>query len=146
MRRPLQRGFGALLLATLLTGCDRGTDAPGRMAEMMEHTSIGGVDTTGIRALAVPAEHQQGEALFEASCASCHGESALGTEQGPPLVHIIYEPNHHGDAAFILAAERGVRAHHWGFGDMLPVPGVTREEVAQIVGYVRWLQREAGVY
>lgn len=146
MRRPLRRGFGSLLLVSLLTGCDRGTDPPGGMGGMMEHASTGGVDTTGVRALAVPAEHQQGEALFEASCASCHGESALGTAQGPPLIHIIYEPNHHGDAAFILAAERGVRAHHWGFGDMPPVPGVAREGVAQIVGYVRWLQREAGVF
>lgn len=76
----------------------------------------------------------------------CHGDVALGTAQGPPLVHIIYEPNHHADAAFLLAALRGVRAHHWGFGDMPPQPQVSREEMAEIVKYVRWLQREAGVY
>ena len=66
--------------------------------------------------------------------------------EGPPLVHIIYEPSHHADAAFILAAERGVRAHHWSFGDMPPRPGVSRMEVMEIVRYVRWLQRESGVY
>jgi hypothetical protein len=60
-------------------------------------------------------------------------------------VHIIYEPNHHADAAFILAARNGVRAHHWRFGDMAPVPGVTDEMVLEIVGYIRWLQRQVGI-
>lgn len=104
------------------------------------------VDTTTLRTLAVPTEYQEGERLYNATCAVCHGEVALGTEQGPPLVHIVYEPNHHSDAAFLLAVQRGVRAHHWRFGDMPPQPGVTPEETQAITGYVRWLQREAGVY
>jgi mono/diheme cytochrome c family protein len=98
-----------------------------------------------ILALEIPAELRQGDALFEASCASCHGERALGTAQGPPLVHIVYEPGHHADIAFHFAVERGVRAHHWQFGDMPPVPGLTREQVDEIVAYVRWLQRQAGI-
>lgn len=103
-------------------------------------------DTAGLRALVVPVEHQPGAELFTANCSACHGEAALGTTLGPPLVHIVYEPNHHGDVAFHLAVERGVRAHHWRFGDMPPVPGLDRPDVERIVGYVRWLQREAGVY
>lgn len=87
-----------------------------------------------------------GEALFNANCAVCHGAEARGTNQGPPLVHIIYEPNHHADAAFLMAATRGVRAHHWGFGDMPPVEGVTPEQVAEITAYVRGLQKEAGIF
>ena len=140
----------ALLLASL-SGCDRAAETErasgaGGMGGMMQHTMGGAIDTTGLRTLAVPAEFATGARLFEESCASCHGEAALGTGIGPPLVHIYYEPNHHGDAAFILAAERGVRAHHWNFGDMAPVPGIPRAEVMEIVAYVRWLQREAGVY
>ena len=92
-----------------------------------------------------PAEFQKGEAKFKASCARCHGDRGVGTDHGPPLVHKIYEPNHHGDAAFQRAAASGVRAHHWKFGDMPRVEGVTPEDVAQIVQYVRWLQRQAGI-
>jgi mono/diheme cytochrome c family protein len=135
----------AVLFALLAAACGDAGEREG-MGAGMQHSMTGVVDTTGIRALAVPAEHQRGRELFDANCASCHGEAALGTELGPPLVHIIYEPNHHGDAAFILAAERGVRAHHWRFGDMPPQPGISREEVLEVVGYVRWLQRQAGVF
>jgi mono/diheme cytochrome c family protein len=93
----------------------------------------------------MPAELQKGLAKFNANCARCHGEGAVGTPQGPPLVHKIYEPNHHGDAAFQLAAARGVRAHHWQFGDMPKIEGVIPEDVTEITAYVRWLQRQAGI-
>jgi len=92
-----------------------------------------------------PPELAQGKTLFEQNCSVCHGPAGDGTEQGPPLVHIIYEPNHHADAAFILAARNGVRAHHWRFGDMAPLPGVTDVMVQEIVGYIRWLQRQVGI-
>ena len=92
-----------------------------------------------------PPEVAQGKTLFELNCSVCHGPAGDGTTQGPPLVHIIYEPNHHGDAAFLLAASNGVRAHHWRFGDMPPLPDVTAEMVQEIVGYIRWLQRQVGI-
>lgn len=94
---------------------------------------------------AVPAELQAGEAKFNAHCSACHGPQATGTKQGPPLVHKIYEPNHHGDAAFLRAAEFGVKAHHWEFGNMPKIDGVSSADVEQITGYVRWLQRQAGI-
>lgn len=92
-----------------------------------------------------PPEVAQGKALFEQNCAVCHGPAGDGTTQGPPLVHIIYEPNHHADAAFVLAARNGVRAHHWRFGDMAPLPDVTDQMVLEIVSYIRWLQRQVGI-
>jgi cytochrome c len=92
-----------------------------------------------------PAEHRDGESFFNANCASCHGESARGTDQGPPLLHIIYEPSHHGDASFALAAQRGVVAHHWQFGNMPPQPQVDSAALRKIIGYVRWAQREVGI-
>jgi len=95
---------------------------------------------------AVPAEFQAGEAKFNASCSACHGQRATGTDHGPPLVHKIYEPNHHGDAAFQLAAANGVRAHHWEFGNMPKIENVTPEDVEQIIRYIRWLQRQAGIF
>lgn len=88
----------------------------------------------------------EGEVVFNAKCASCHGTNAAGRQgMGPPLVHIIYEPNHHGDAAFHLAARNGVRAHHWQFGDMPPVEGVAEGDIERIVTYVRTLQRANGI-
>jgi mono/diheme cytochrome c family protein len=93
----------------------------------------------------VPAELAEGERLFDADCAPCHGARAAGTDSGPPLVHPVYEPNHHADIAFQRAAELGVAAHHWRFGDMPPVPGVDQAAVERITAYVRWLQRKAGI-
>jgi cytochrome c len=93
-----------------------------------------------------PAELADGAASFRAHCALCHGVGARGTDQGPPLVHRIYEPSHHGDISFQIAATRGVRAHHWRFGDMPPVEGITLPEVERITAYVRWLQQQAGIF
>jgi mono/diheme cytochrome c family protein len=93
----------------------------------------------------VPAELEAGEAKFNAHCSACHGPQATGTRQGPPLVHKIYEPNHHGDAAFFRAAEFGVKAHHWEFGNMPKIEGVSPADVEQIIRYIRWLQRQAGI-
>lgn len=95
---------------------------------------------------AVPAELQTGEAKFKANCSACHGVGGVGTSQGPPLVHTIYEPNHHGDTAFQRAAANGVKAHHWEFGNMPKIDAATPEDVDQIIKYVRWLQKQAGIF
>lgn len=93
-----------------------------------------------------PAELEEGEATFNTFCSRCHGAQGKGTSNGPPLVHKIYEPNHHADMAFQRAAAQGVRAHHWKFGNMPKIEGVTSEDVTHIIGYVRWLQRQAGIF
>ncbi|MEX0344837.1 MAG: cytochrome c [Rhizobiaceae bacterium] len=88
-----------------------------------------------------------GKKAFDANCAVCHGQNAAGQDGvAPPLVHKIYEPNHHGDRAFYLAAKRGVRQHHWKFGDMPPVGSVDEGEVGKIIAYVRELQRANGIH
>lgn len=87
----------------------------------------------------------QGQALFRAHCAECHGADARGTAKGPPLVHPVYRPSHHADLAFHFAVRDGVRQHHWHFGDMPPVPGLTPEAVGHIVAWVRAEQRRAGI-
>ena len=88
-----------------------------------------------------------GERIFTAKCAACHGKNAAGVDgSGPPLVHKIYEPSHHGDASFLLAVRNGVRAHHWSFGSMMPVEGLTDAEVSFIAQYVRELQKANGIF
>ena len=94
----------------------------------------------------LPAELEEGEAKFNNFCSRCHGPQGQGTNIGPPLVHKIYEPNHHADMAFQRAAAQGVRAHHWKFGNMPKIDGVVPEDVSQIIAYIRWLQRQAGIF
>ncbi len=87
-----------------------------------------------------------GKTVYDAKCADCHAPNAVGqTGVAPPLVHIIYEPSHHGDESFQRAVAIGVRAHHWKFGDMAPVEGLTRGDVKTIVAYIRELQRANGI-
>lgn len=64
---------------------------------------------------------------------------------GPPFINPIYKPGHHGDYAFEMAAQNGVQAHHWPFGNMPPQTGLTRADVLNIVAYVRAVQRENGI-
>lgn len=120
----------ATALALSLTACDK--------------------DPAGDSGLFLPppgfvADADQGEALFNRHCARCHGRGGSGSDQGPPLVHKIYEPGHHNDMAFYMAISRGVRAHHWQFGDMPPRKEVTAEEAGHIIAYVRREQRRAGI-
>jgi len=95
---------------------------------------------------ALTANAQIGKRGFDAKCAQCHGENAAGQNGvAPPLVHKIYEPSHHSDMAFLLAAKNGVRSHHWKFGNMPPVKGLTDADVKYIAQYVRELQKENGI-
>lgn len=86
-----------------------------------------------------------GEKLFSANCSACHGATANGTNQGPPLVHQIYEPGHHSNASFVIAVARGVRAHHWDFGNMPAVDGLSIDQIHQVICYVRELQLSSGI-
>ena len=87
-----------------------------------------------------------GKKLYDQNCASCHGVSLKGTNQGPPFLHRVYHPNHHRDSVFHTAVQRGVRQHHWKFGNMQPVKRVRRDMVASIVQYVRFMQKQAGIF
>lgn len=89
---------------------------------------------------------QAGETVFNANCALCHGPNAAGTGLGPPLVHKIYEPNHHQDFSFRSAVQNGVQAHHWQFGNMPPAPQVAEDDIERIICYVRELQRANGIF
>jgi len=125
--RAVVRG-GVIAVAAVLAGCDSG--------------GAGGLQLPPI---GFAADAATGKVLFAQNCAGCHGADARGTTQGPPLLHAFYRPGHHGDAAFYMAVQHGSRQHHWHFGDMPPVPGVTPEQVAHIVAWVRASQRAVGI-
>ena len=125
------RGDGALSVADL-PDLPHGL-APGPMVEVILPDRFTGAEAMGERA-------------FAAACAVCHGTNAAGREGiAPPLVHPIHHPGHHADEAFQIAVRNGVRAHHWRFGNMPPIEGVTRAEVDTIIEYVRALQRANGI-
>ena len=106
-------------------------------------------EDTGVTVQVTPAalsdEAKEGEAVFNANCMECHGPNAAGTKLGPPLIHDIYNPGHHSDQAFYLAAATGVRAHHWPYGDMPAQPQVSEAEVGLIIRYIRELQEANGI-
>ena len=87
-----------------------------------------------------------GAFTYALKCSSCHGKKAQGTGKGPPFLSPIYEPNHHPDQSFYRAVRNGVRSHHWKFGNMPPVDGITDQQIDLIVQYVRAMQRANGVY
>lgn len=109
-----------------------------------------GVDGTALVDVSVPAlsaSAQAGQATFEVNCAACHGANAAGQDGvAPPLVHVIYEPNHHSDQSFYQAVRYGVRAHHWRFGNMPAIEGVDQSEISDIISYVRELQRANDIF
>lgn len=104
-------------------------------------------DTTDTAAPAgeATADAVAGEALYADNCASCHGADLRGTDQGPPHLDPVYEPGHHGDEAFRLAVRRGAPQHHWDFGPMPPVEGLSEQDVEDIIAYVRQRQRAVGI-
>ncbi len=99
----------------------------------------------GITMPTLSAQAAAGQKAFDATCASCHGRFATGTDKGPPFLHDIYNPGHHADEAFLRAVRQGVRQHHWRFGDMPAQPQVSDAQLTQIVRYVRELQQANGI-
>ena len=87
-----------------------------------------------------------GRALFIQTCSTCHGVDLQGTDRGPPFLNPIYGPGHHSDAAFRLAVQRGVISHHWRFGNMPKIEGLTDEQVEEIIKFVREQQALAGIH
>ena len=100
----------------------------------------------GTPTLRDPAAVAAGAELFAANCAVYHGTDMRGSDTGPPLLNVIYAPNHHADEAFQRAVAGGVQAHHWNFGTMAPIPGLNRDDVALIIEYARSEQEAAGIF
>ncbi len=124
---------GLTLAATLIAGAAGATHPGGKMVPVL----VPDLSPEAIR----------GAARFDAKCASCHGTAGAGNDMaGPPLIHKIYEPGHHGDAAFYFAPLRGAQAHHWRFGDMPPVAGFTEEDARLITIYIREVQKANGIF
>ena len=87
---------------------------------------------------------RDGTAVYAQHCASCHGPALEGSSTGPPLLSIVYEPGHHPDESFRSAIRNGVSAHHWDFGPMPIVRGLSDAEVDAVIAHVRSVQESEG--
>ena len=86
----------------------------------------------------------EGEPVYRASCAACHGADLRGTEFGPSQFSVVYQPGHHSDSSYISALVNGVPAHHWDFGDMAAVPNLSKDDMTRVIAFVRENQRIEG--
>jgi mono/diheme cytochrome c family protein len=117
----------------------------GVLALALVLASLGGCGDDGtLAATRAPLADHPGAEAYAAHCASCHGTDLRGTEDGPSHLSWVYEPNHHPDRAFEMAIRLGVRAHHWSFGDMLPVEDIADDEIPLVISYVRAVQDREG--
>ena len=87
---------------------------------------------------------ERGAEVYASSCASCHGADVRGTDEGPSFLSVVYEPNHHPDDSFRSAIANGSPQHHWNFGDMEPVEGLSDDNVEVVIAYVRAEQERQG--
>jgi mono/diheme cytochrome c family protein len=130
--RTSARAAAIALAALLVTGCG------GEAERSSSDNGTAGIGPAPTGQLA------DGDALYQANCASCHGADLRGTSKGPSHLSVVYEPNHHGDDAFRSAIANGSAQHHWEFGDMPPVEGLSSSEVEAIIAYVRDVQEREG--
>lgn len=91
-----------------------------------------------------PVLPSDGATLYAANCASCHGADLKGTSIGPSQLSIVYEPGHHSDDSYRSAILNGVQPHHWNFGPMAPVPGLSDQQIESIIAFIRKVQAEQG--
>ena len=144
VRGRLHLGHRSVLLTVLvcmwMAGCSEGED------DEYSGTESVGSQTVSVVVPDLSDVARQGAELFTANCSECHGATAGGSSQGPPLVDKIYEPGHHADFSFVRAVDVGSPQHHWQFGDMEPVPGLSPEDVKKIICYVRELQYANGIF
>ena len=87
-----------------------------------------------------------GKQVFNANCSICHGADVMGSATGPPLIDRIYEPGHHADFSIRSAVRNGVPQHHWWFGDMPPVAGISDQQIEHLICYIRELQRANDIF
>lgn len=129
MSRPV--GIGVLVIGlAFLASCGGGGDA-----ETVRRADIAPQD---------PALVAAGAELYEANCAECHGSDLRGTDKGPSHLSEVYVPDHHGDGSFEVAVLAGSPQHHWDYGPMPPVEGLSEADIEAIVAFVRERQRVEG--
>jgi len=142
------RALAGLVLVATVAGAAALRPAPVG-AQMHAHgagdqTAV--IDAADVVIPALEGAQLYGGRVFAAKCVACHGDVLTGVEgAGPPLLHDFYVPGHHSDGAIEAAVRRGAPAHHWPFGDMPAVKGLTGADIAAVIGYIRAVQQANGI-
>ncbi len=106
-------------------------------------SACGGSDVDGVTS-GSSSPLDRGSEVYAETCASCHGTDLRGTDKGPSHLSIVYEPNHHTDESFRSAIANGAPQHHWDFGDMPAVGGLSDTDVEAVIAFVRAEQERQG--
>jgi len=91
------------------------------------------------------AQAAAGQKIFNRICALCHGLNASGGPKAPSLIRPTYKPTRHADQAIYLAIRKGVRQHHWNFGNMPPRPEIKNDQIPALIAFIRETQRANGI-
>lgn len=75
-----------------------------------------------------PAQVEAGMAVYESSCAGCHGADGEGSERGRPLLDVAAEASRSVHVDSVTNGKGGMPA----FGE-----GLSEEEIGQAISYVR---------
>ncbi len=148
MRRPLV--VPILLAALAAAACGGKTDAPATAAKPAEPTLTPWEQEHGVGPVTMPVvlatgthEAEEGKALFDQRCASCHKPNERYV--GPALGGVVARRNPEYVMNMILAPDQMVAKHPEAkklFGTYLiqmPAQGLTTEQAREVMEYLRTL-------
>lgn len=118
----MRKALAFFAIATVIAACGGGGGGP-----------LGDGDAT------------RGEELFTLNCVACHGTGAMGTANGPPLVHELYRKEIFGDERIADATRNGASQRNWSYGRMPGIGGLDDDDLSDLVAYIRQVQDEAGI-
>jgi mono/diheme cytochrome c family protein len=119
--------LAAVVVALVAGGCGGGDSAPKTAAERVA----------------------AGQKTYQSICAACHGRDLRGTAAGPSMLAPVFAPGTHPDSAFYAAVDNGVSPHgHFEkstWGAMPALPTLDRDDLTNVIAYIRSQQRAAGI-
>ena len=101
------------------------------------------------QAKAAPLTQEQlvakGRAIFQITCATCHGTTLHGTSMAPSMIQAAFAPDQTPDQAFFNAIRHGVPQKRFEKGPMPAQPSVATADIPAVVAYVRSVQAQNGI-